>query len=129
MASWTVGTNLWIAFVLPVSIPVRSAVVQNLVLRADNAVIIRIVHINSMKIYQEEKLAQMSVVQLEKLEQIANNQSNALTQISVEFQDEKNVLEEKTQILMQRLKLSYAIAGSAVAISIIQFLLNLLGVL
>lgn len=85
--------------------------------------------LNSMKIYQEEKLAQMSAVQLEKLEQIANNQSNALTQISAEFQNEKNVLEEKAQILMQRLKLSYVVAGSAVAISVIQFLLNLLGVL
>ena len=45
MSGGAVCTDLWIAFIFPVSIPVGGAVLQNLVLRTDDAVEILIVHI------------------------------------------------------------------------------------
>ena len=41
----TIGTDLWIAFILPVAIPVGGALIQYLELRADNAVEVLIIHI------------------------------------------------------------------------------------
>ena len=45
MSGGTVGANLWIALVFPVSIPVGGAVVQHLVFRADDAVKMLVIHI------------------------------------------------------------------------------------
>ena len=45
MSGRTVSTNLWITFVFPVAIPVGSAVVQYLVLRADDTVEMLVIHI------------------------------------------------------------------------------------
>ena len=45
MSCRTVCTDLWITFILPVSIPVCSAVIQYLIFRTDDAVEVRIVHI------------------------------------------------------------------------------------
>ena len=45
MSGGTVGTYFWITFVFPVAIPVGSAVVQYLVLRADDTVEMLVIHI------------------------------------------------------------------------------------
>ena len=45
MSGGTVGTNLWVALVFPVSIPVGGAVVQHLVFRADDAVKMLVIYI------------------------------------------------------------------------------------
>ena len=45
MAGRTVGSDLWITFILPVSVSVCGAVVQYLVLRTDNAVEMLVIHI------------------------------------------------------------------------------------
>ena len=44
-SGWTVGTNLWVALVFPVSIPVGGTVVQYLVFWTDDAVEMLIIHI------------------------------------------------------------------------------------
>ena len=45
MSGGTVGTNLWVTLVFPVSIPVGGAVVQHLVFRADDAVKMLVIYI------------------------------------------------------------------------------------
>ena len=41
----TIGTDLWIAFILPVAISVSGAVVQHLVFRTNDTVEILVIHI------------------------------------------------------------------------------------
>lgn len=45
MSGRAIATDLWIAFVFPVSIPIGCAVVQHLVFRTDNAVEMLVIHI------------------------------------------------------------------------------------
>ena len=45
MSGGTVTTDLWITFVFPVAVTVRRAVLQNMVLRTKNAVVIFVIHV------------------------------------------------------------------------------------
>lgn len=78
---------------------------------------------------QAEKIEQLTANQSKVLEQIALEQSEKLAEISAAFETEKATLNEKVSVLTQKVKLSYYIAGSAVAITIIQLLLNIFGVI
>ena len=78
---------------------------------------------------QAEKIEQLSANQSKVLEQIALEQSEKLAEISAAFETEKATLNEKVSVLTQKVKLSYYIAGSAAAITIIQLLLNIFGVI
>ena len=62
------------------------------------------------------------------LEQIANDQSSKLGQIYQSLEEEKNILNEQVNALTRKVKLLYIVAGGAAALSVIQLLLNILGV-
>ena len=45
VSCWAITADLWIAFIFPVAIPVGGTVVQNLVLRADDAVEMLVINV------------------------------------------------------------------------------------
>ena len=77
---------------------------------------------------QKEKFEELLKTQSLMLEKIANEQASKLEQICQSLEDEKNALREQVNVLTQRVKLSYIIAGSAAALTVVQLLLNILGV-
>lgn len=77
---------------------------------------------------QKEKFEELLETQSLTLEKIANEQTCKLEQICQSLEDEKNALREQVNVLTQRVKLSYIIAGSAAALTVVQLLLNILGV-
>lgn len=77
---------------------------------------------------QKEKFEELLETQSLTLEKIANEQTSKLEQICQSLEDEKNALSEQVNVLTQRVKLSYIIAGSVAALTVVQLLLNILGV-
>lgn len=89
---------------------------------------------------QSMSLSKIEKMQKEALEQLTENQSAMLEQISNEqsvnwenaiklLEEEKVTLNEQVATIEQKVKLSYFVAGGAVALTIIQLLLSVLGVL
>lgn len=89
---------------------------------------------------QDMALAQLTELQTEKLKQFEENQTVVLSNISKEHYDymtnisnswaeEKSSLNSKVATLTQKLKNVYILAGGFAAFSILQFLLNLIGIL
>ena len=78
---------------------------------------------------QDEKFEQLSDNQSAILEQIANDQSSKLAEISRSFEEEKVVLDERVNVLTQKVKLLYLVAGGAAAFTVIQLFLNIWGVI
>ena len=77
---------------------------------------------------QKEKFEELLESQSLTLKQIANEQSGKLEQIYQSLEAEKNALNEQVNALTQKVKLLYIIAGSTAALTVIQLLLNILGV-
>lgn len=89
---------------------------------------------------QSLTLSRIEKTQKETLEQLSENQSAMLEQISNEqfanwekairlLQEEKSALNDQVATITQKVKFSYIVAGGAVALTIIQLFLNVLGVL
>lgn len=89
---------------------------------------------------QSMSLSKIEKMQKEALEQLTKNQSAMLEQISNEqsvnwenaiklLEEEKVALNEQVATIKQKVKFSYFVAGGAVALTIIQLLLSVLGVL
>lgn len=89
---------------------------------------------------QSMSLSKIEKMQKEALEQLTENQSAMLEQISNEqsvnwksaiklLEEEKVALNEQIATIKQKVKFSYFVAGGAVALTIIQLLLSVLGVL
>lgn len=95
----------------------------------DSAVQEQISAINKIEKAQEEKLEVLLSSQSSALEQIANDQSDRLEEIHKSLEKEKASLSEQVNILTQKVKLSYIIAGGASALAVIQLILNILGVI
>lgn len=84
--------------------------------------------ISKIESTQKEKYEELLKSQSLTLEQIANEQSGKLEQIYQSLEAEKNALNEQVNVLTQKVKLLYIVAGSAAALTVIQLLLNILGV-
>lgn len=85
--------------------------------------------INKIEKTQVEKLEQLSDNQSAILEQIANDQFSKLAEISRTFEEEKAVLNERINVLTQKVKLLYFVAGGVAAFTVIQLFLNIWGVI
>ena len=78
---------------------------------------------------QKEALEQLSENQSMMLEQISNEQSANWENAIKLLEEEKAALNEQVATIKQKIKFSYFVAGGAVALTIIQLLLSVLGVL
>lgn len=78
---------------------------------------------------QKETLEQLSEEQSSILEQISNEQSANWEKTIKLLEEEKTALNEQVATITQKVKFSYIVAGGAVALTIIQLFLNVLGVL
>ena len=78
---------------------------------------------------QKETLEQLSEEQSSILEQISNEQSANWEKTIKLLEEEKTALKEQVATITQKVKFSYIVAGGAVALTIIQLFLNVLGVL
>ena len=94
----------------------------------DSAVQEQVSAISKIENTQKEKFEELLKDQSSTLEQIANDQSSKLEQIYQSIEEEKNILNEKVNALTHKVKLLYIVAGSAAALTVIQLLLNILGV-
>ena len=95
----------------------------------DSAVEKQALAISKIDNTQKETFEELLKHQASTLEQIANDQSSRLEQIYQALEEEKNILNEKVNTLTQKVRLLYIVAGSAAALTVIQLLLNILGVL
>lgn len=94
----------------------------------DSAVQKQVSAISEIQNTQKEKFEELLEYQSSSLEQIANDQSSKLGQIYQSLEEEKNILNEQVNALTRKVKLLYIVAGGAAALSVIQLLLNILGV-
>lgn len=78
---------------------------------------------------QKETLEQLSENQSSMLEQISNTQSANWEKAIELLEEEKVALNAQVAAITQKVKFSYIVAGGAVALMVIQLLLNVLGVL
>ncbi len=76
-----------------------------------------------------DSLDKLNDSQADKLEQIELQQSAKLQDIHNSLEDEKKLLNEQIVILTKRIKISLYIAGGASAIAVIQFILNIIGII
>jgi hypothetical protein len=94
----------------------------------DSAVQEQVSEINKIENKQKENFEELLKSQSLTLEQIASEQSAKLAQIHQSLEEEKNNISEQVNVLTRKVKISYIVAGSATALTVIQFLLNILGV-
>ena len=85
--------------------------------------------ISKISVEQKEMFKEQKQNQSLALEQIANEQSDKLNQIYQSLEDEKSNLNEKVNVLTQKVKSLSILAGGAVALTVIQLFLNILGVI
>lgn len=85
--------------------------------------------ISKISVEQKEMFKELKENQSLTFEQIANEQSDKLNQIYQSLEDEKSNLNEKVNVLTQKVKSMSILAGGAVALTIIQLFLNILGVI
>ena len=78
---------------------------------------------------QRESLKQLSESQSAMFEQISNEQSANWESAIELLEEEKAALNEQVAVITQKVKSSYIVAVGAVALTIVQLLLNVLGVL
>lgn len=78
---------------------------------------------------QREGFEKLSADQSAALEQISSEQSRKLSEISKSFEAEKTILNEQAEVLTQKIKYAYWVAGGALALTVIQLFLNILGVI
>lgn len=78
---------------------------------------------------QREGLEQLSADQSTALERMSDEQSSKLSEISNSFKTEKAALNEQVKILTQKTKFAYWVAGGAMALTVVQLFLNILGVI
>ena len=89
---------------------------------------------------QSIALEDIERIQKETLEQLSKNQSEIFGQLSKEqaenweqtiktLEEEKTALNEQVSTIAQKVKYAYYIAGGTVALTIVQFILNMLGVI
>ena len=78
---------------------------------------------------QKEAFEQLSENQSAILEQVSNEQSANWERAIKLLEEEKAALNEQVATIKQKVKSSYIVAGGAVALTIVQLLLNVLGVL
>lgn len=76
---------------------------------------------------QREGLEQLSADQSTALERMSDEQSSKLSEISKSFETEKAVLNEQVKILTQKIRFVYWVAGGAMALTVVQLFLNILG--
>lgn len=84
--------------------------------------------INQIENAQKAKFEELFECQSSTLEQIANDHALKLQQINQSLEEEKSSLNRQVSELTQKVKILYLVAGSAAALTVIQLLLNILGV-
>lgn len=94
----------------------------------DSAIQEQVSAIGKIENTQKEKFEELLESQSSSLEQIANDQTSKLEQIYQSLEDEKNILNEQVNALTHKVKLLYIVAGSAAVLTVVQLLLNILGV-
>lgn len=77
---------------------------------------------------QEENFKQLSDNQSAVFEQITHKQSSELNKIFKFLEEEKSLHNEQIATFTKKLKFSYIVAGGAMALAIVQLLLNIFGV-
>lgn len=85
--------------------------------------------LNDIEREQKETLEQLSKNQSDILEQLSKEQAGNREQIIKELKEEKAALNEQVAVIAQKAKYAYYIAGGTAALVIVQFVLNLLGVI
>ena len=78
---------------------------------------------------QTEKLMQFEKAQTEALSKVSKECHGRITNIGNSWAEEKSSLNSKVITLTQKLKIVYILAGGFAAFSILQFLLNLMGII
>lgn len=78
---------------------------------------------------QEEALEQLSKSQSEALDQISKEQSANWEQAIKLLEEEKNALNKQVTVIAQKAKLAYIVAGGAATLTIVQLILNVLGII
>ena len=63
------------------------------------------------------------------LEQLSSQQSEKLAEKAESFDEEKAPLNEQVSVLTQKVKIAYLATGGASVLVLLQFLLNVLGVM
>lgn len=85
--------------------------------------------INRIENSQRERLEQLSAEQSEALERMAGEQSVKLSKIYNSFEAEKEVLNEQVKVLTKKIKFAYWAASGAMALTVVQIFMNILGVI
>lgn len=78
---------------------------------------------------QEKTLERLSKSQAEVLEQLSKVQSDNWAETVKKLEDEKAVLNEQVTTIAQKAKYAYFVAGGAAALTLLQFVLNVLGII
>ena len=76
-----------------------------------------------------ETLERLSKSQAEVLEQLSKEQSDKWSETIKKLEDEKAVLNEQVTTIAQKAKYAYFVAGGAAALTLLQFVLNVLGII
>ena len=78
---------------------------------------------------QAEELKQFQEEQTVRIDQVSQEQMDQLSEMNKSLEEEKTVLNDKVTSLLQKVKISYAVAGGAAVLTILQLLLNLAGII
>ena len=78
---------------------------------------------------QAEDMRKLKAAQDKKLDQITKEQFDKLSEINQSIEAEKLALNDKVTSLLQRVKVAYAVAGGAIALSIVHLVFSFAGIL
>ena len=85
--------------------------------------------LNRIETTQKDELKKMAESQSSTLGKMSQEQTEKLAQINQSLEDEKALLNEQVSSLSTKVKYLYYVAGGAAAITIIQLILNIFGVI